>query len=159
MSTGPNLAEFNWGILRHDWDDPRIADFQNNVDRVNALAERTDGFIWRLDDEAMEAAQHDPSGPLGGNPRMASTLSVWRDADALEHFVFNTIHHHFLSRADEWFAPQGIRLVLWWVPAGHRPSLAEAVQAANRLKTEGDSAQAFGWRYLCKHRHADKASR
>lgn len=143
------LVEFNWGVLRYDWDDPRVADFANGLDRVNQIAARSDGFIWRLGDDDMEAAQTDPSGAMGGNPRFASTLSVWRDFKSLDHFVWNTLHKHFFARREEWFAPgQGLRLVMWWVPEGEIPTIEEAVARAEHLKTHGDSADAFGWAYL-----------
>jgi len=141
-----HLAEFNRGVLRHDWDDPRVAEFVNNLDMVNGVAARTDGFIWRLDDDAMDAAQTDAAGVLGGDPRTASTLSVWRDVGALEHFVWNTVHRKFYERKDEWYAPTtDLRMVLWWVPVGHRPTLAEAVERFDHLNAHGDSDFAFGW--------------
>lgn len=144
-----HLAEFNIGILRHDWDDPRIAGFQSNLDRVNAIAQRSPGFVWQMGEDDMDAAQNDPAGPLGGNPRTASTLSVWQDADSLRHFVFNTLHKHFLDRRAEWFDPQpGPRLVIWEVAAGHRPSIAEAAARLDLLAREGDTDAAFGWAYL-----------
>jgi hypothetical protein len=97
----------------------------------------------------MEAAQCDPSGAMGGNPRFASTLSVWRDFKSLDHFVWNTLHKHFHARRDEWYAPgQGLRLVMWWVPEGHRPTVDEAVERAHLLRDTGDSDAAFGWHYL-----------
>ena len=147
-TTKYHLAEFNRGVLRYDWDDPRIKDFADGLDLVNALAARSPGFVWRLGDDEMEAAQSDPQGPLGGNPRLASTLSVWQDVASLERFVWKTVHKVFYDRRGEWFAPgQGLRLVLWWVPAGHRPTVAEAAERFDRLETSGDSAEAFGWQY------------
>ena len=142
------LAEFNWGVLRYDWDDPRVADFTNNLGFVSGLADKADGFIWRLSEAEMEQAQLDPEGTLGANPRFASTLSVWRDASSLRHFVFNTVHKRFLDRRDEWYAPQGLRLVLWWIEEGHKPSIAEAKERADFLDENGDSDFAFGWNYL-----------
>ena len=148
-----HIAEFNRGVLRYDWDDPRVADFANGVERVNAVAERSDGFVWRVSDEEMEAAQLDPSGPLGGNPRVASTLSVWRDVSSLEAFVWDTVHRVFYQRKTEWFEPgQGLRLVMWWVPVGHRPSVAEAVERFDFLCENGPSEFAFGWKELSQAR-------
>ncbi len=143
------LAEFNIGTLQYDWEDPRVADFRDNLDRVFALAERSPGYIWHLGEAEMEAAQLDANGPLGGDPRTASTLSVWRDLPSLEHFVFRTLHKRFYDRRAEWYGPQsawgGHRLVMWWVPAGHRPSIQEAAARLEQLAREGDSDTAFGW--------------
>ncbi|MCI4663605.1 MAG: DUF3291 domain-containing protein [Neomegalonema sp.] len=145
---GVHLAEFNIGVLRYPWGDPRIADFANALDQVNAIAARSPGFIWRMPDDDMDAAQRDPSGPLGDNPRTASTLSVWRDLPSLERFVWRTLHKRFFDRREEWFAPgQGVRLVLWRTPEGHRPSIAEAVERLRSLDARGDTDFAFGWEY------------
>ncbi|WP_172299907.1 DUF3291 domain-containing protein [Pseudoruegeria sp. HB172150] len=145
---GRHLAQFNWGVLRADWDSPVVADFVNNIAKVNAVAERSDGFIWRLGDDDMEAAQLDPEGPLGGNPRFASTLSVWRDLVSLERFVWQSVHKIFYNRRAEWYAPgQGLRLVMWWVPEGTRPTITEAAERAEHLRQHGDSEHAFGWDY------------
>ena len=74
---GYHLAEFNFGTLRYPWDDPRIADFQNGLDQVNGIGQRSPGFIWRISDDEMEAVQEDPQGALADRPNTASTLSVW----------------------------------------------------------------------------------
>lgn len=140
------LASFNIGVLRYDWDDPRVADFAENIDRVNNIAKRSPGFVWMLDDDAMDAAQNDPEGLLGGNPRTASTLSVWEDADSLGRFVWTTVHRAFYARRDEWYGPdQGPRLVLWRVAEGHRPTIAEAMDRLQHIDRHGPSAHAFGW--------------
>ncbi|MGB0440602.1 MAG: DUF3291 domain-containing protein [Paracoccaceae bacterium] len=144
--TGHHIAQFNWGILAYDWDDPRVADFVNGVALVNGAAERADGFVWRMSDADMEAAQQDTAGSLGGNPRLASTLSVWRDVDALQAFVWNTVHRQFYNRKAEWYDPQpGPRLALWWVPKGHVPDIAEASARRHHLETHGPSDAVFGW--------------
>ncbi|MFC3615739.1 DUF3291 domain-containing protein [Lutimaribacter marinistellae] len=142
---GHHIAEFNIGVLRYDWDDPRVKDFADNIDRVNAIAARSPGFVWRLSDADMEAAQTAADGPLGGNPRTASTLSVWEDIESLERFVWQTVHKQFYDRKDEWYAPQGLRMVLWWVPEGHRPTVEEAKARFDHLAAHGDSDHAFGW--------------
>ena len=143
---GHHLAEFNCGVLRYDWDDPRVADFADNEPRVNALAERAPGFVWRLSSEEMEREQLDAQGALGGNPRMASTLSVWADAASREHFVWNTVHRAFYARRAEWYdATDSHRLVMWWIPEGTRPTVADGVARLAKLEAEGPSAEAFGW--------------
>lgn len=146
---GHHLAEFNIGVLKYDWDDPRVADFTNNLSRVNAIAQRSPGFVWTLPADEMEAAQMDAGGPLGGNPRTASTLSVWEDAASLRKFVFNTVHRHFYDRRNEWYDMGDVlRLVMWWVPVGHIPSVAEAAARLRHMEQEGASAEGFGWAHL-----------
>ena len=150
-----HIAEFNLGVLRYDWGDPRVADFANALDRVNAVAARSPGFVWRMSDEEMDAAQNDPDGALGGNPRIASTLSIWEDVESLERFVWRTLHKQFYDRREEWFAPgQGVRLALWRIPQGDRPSIKEAVARLTSLQTHGDTEFAFGWRYAQRFRRA-----
>ena len=147
--TAHNLAEFNLGILKYDWDDPRVQGFVDGLDLVNGVAKRSPGFVWMLDEDAMEAAQNDAGGPLGGNPRTASTLSVWEDAASLEHFVWKTVHKRFYDRRTEWYdAVDSLRLVMWWVPEGHRPDIHEAMARFRHLESHGDSEHAFGWDYL-----------
>ena len=146
---GHHIAELNLGVLRHDWDDPRVKDFVDGLGLVNGVAARSPGFVWRLDDDAMEAAQTDPEGPLGGNPRTASTLSVWEDVASLEAFVWNTVHRRFYERRAEWYdAVESVRFVMWWVPEGHRPDIAEGMTRFRHLEAHGESDHAFGWKHL-----------
>lgn len=143
-----HLAELNFGTLRYGWDDPRTKPFLDALDMVNAVAERADGFVWRMTDDDMQTAQNDPADVFGGNPNVAATLSVWRDFGALQHFVFNTIHGRFLARRHEWFDALDSRtMVLWPVPVGHTPTLREGNARLQQLQTEGPSEQAFDWAY------------
>lgn len=71
---------------------------------------------------------------------------MWEDAASLESFVFNTVHRQFLDRKTEWCeVPGKMHFVMWRVPAGHRPTLDEAL---DHLRANGDSDRAFGWSYL-----------
>lgn len=143
-----HVAQFNWGILIDDWDTETVADFQNNLDRVNALAERSPGYIWHMPSEEMEAGQLDADGALGGNPRMASTLSVWESVEQLDHFVHKTLHGAFLKRGAEWFEkPKGPRHVIWPVAVGHKPTLSEAVSRQKKLGDNGPSSEAYDFNW------------
>lgn len=149
LSHGMHLAELNFGTLLHDWDDPRVKGFVDGLDLVNGLAARSPGFVWRLSDDDMDHAQNDPAEAFGGDPRIASTLSVWEDVASLEHFVWNTVHRQFYERRAEWFAAMGnSHLVMWWVPVGHRPSVAEGLDRWRHREAHGDSDHAFGWKHL-----------
>ena len=94
-----HLAELNVGRLAHAQDDPRVADFMNNLALVNGLADRSPGFVWRLKGEGegatdLSAASH---------PGMIFNLSVWESGEALEKFVWATVHKRFYARKGEWF--------------------------------------------------------
>ncbi|WP_342075267.1 DUF3291 domain-containing protein [Yoonia sp. SS1-5] len=140
-----HLAEFNFGTLRYGWGDPRIAGFENAIAQVNAIATRSDGFVWRMPDDAMEAVQDDPHGPLGHRPNTASTLSVWTGAAPLYDFVTKTLHARIMAGRVDWFVPgdSGF-LVCWWVPTGHRPDVAEGMANWEILQAQGDSDAIFG---------------
>lgn len=142
---GYHLAEFNFGTLRYPWDDPRVADFQNGLAHVNAIGARSPGFIWRLEDDAMDIAQTDPAGPLADRPNTASTLSVWTGPKPLWDFVAKTLHARFVARRAEWFVPgDSGHFVGWWVPEGHRPTVAEGLSNWQHLQKAGESEMIFG---------------
>src|SRR6476660_3740782 len=83
-----HLAQLNIGRIRYEIDDPRMADFTNNLALVNGLAERTPGFVWRYIDESGNSTSTRPYA----DPRIAINLSVWESVEALERFVYQTIH-------------------------------------------------------------------
>jgi catalase (peroxidase I) len=138
-----HVAQLNIGRLRYETDDPRMADFMNNLARVNALAERSPGFVWRYTDASGNATD---TRPYAGDPRMAINMSVWESIEALEKFVWQTVHTRFYTRKHEWFEKlDGAYFVLWHVPAGHQPAVQEAIARLEHLKAHGPSDYAFGW--------------
>jgi hypothetical protein len=146
MSADQHLAQFNIGRLRRPLEDPRMADFVNNLALVNGIAERTPGFVWRYQDESGNATA---TRPYAADPQMAINLSVWENVEALERFVWQTVHKRFYGRRAEWFEhPDGPYFVMWWVPSGHRPDVQEAVDRLEHLKLHGSTDHAFGWEDL-----------
>ena len=144
-ATQLNLAQLNIGRVRHPVDDPRMADFMNNLALVNGLAERSEGFVWRLKDETGNATNIQ----VFDDPRIIPNMSVWKSIETLERFVWQTVHKRFYGRKQEWFERMdGPHLVLWWIPQGHRPTIAEAVERLNHLKHHGSSDYAFGWDHV-----------
>ena len=138
-----HIAQLNIGRFRYETNDPRMADFMNNLERVNALAERSPGFVWRYTDATGNATD---TRPYDGDPLMAVNLSVWESIEALEKFVWQTVHKRFYGRRPEWFDTlDGPHFVMWWVPAGHLPTLAEAKERLEHLAAHGPSDFAFGW--------------
>jgi len=141
-----HLAQLNIGRIRYEIDDPRMADFADNLARVNALAESMPGFVWRYTDESGNSTA---TRPYAGDPLMAVNMSVWENVESLEKFVWQTVHKRFYGRRHEWFDLMSERyLVMWWVPAGHRPTVAEAVERLEHLKAHGPSDHAFAWESL-----------
>lgn len=143
---GRDLAQFNIGRIRYPLDDPRMKDFADNVERINGLAEKIEGFVWRLQDEtghAMNMRVYD-------DPRILPNLTVWESVEALERFVFKTAHNRFYLRRAAWFEPIDLPLVLWWVAPGERPSLEEGVRRLDLLKANGPSEEAFLWENIAQ---------
>lgn len=137
-----HLAELNIARLAQPIDHPDIADFVDNLDRINGLAERMPGFVWRFKDEsgnvtAVQAFE---------DPMVIPNLSVWESAGDLERFVWGTIHRKFYERRDEWFQKMTEHhFVMWWVEEGHQPDLEEAKARLKMLQDRGPSEDAFGW--------------
>lgn len=140
-----HLAQLNVARLLHPIDDPRIADFVGNLDRINAVADRSPGFVWRLQSGSGNAT--DIASPWG--PHVIVNLSVWETPDALERFTWQTVHRAIYRRRAEWFAAmRSNHLAFWWVPEGHRPGVAEAKDRLDHLDAHGDTDEAFGWSHL-----------
>ena len=139
------LAELNVGYAQYPLDDPRMAGFMTNLDRINALAERAPGFVWRMQSGSGNATDID----VPGDANMISNLSVWDDVASLGHYVFNTAHARFYDRKEAWFQTMTRpHFVMWHVPDNHRPNLVEAMDRLAHLTAHGSSDHAFGWDYV-----------
>ena len=137
-----HLAQLNIGKFRAGRDDPAMAGFFDNLDRVNAAAERMPGFVWRLKDDSGNATNI----PWVGDPTMAVNLTVWESVETLEKFVWQTIHTKIYARKGEFFEKMATpHFVMWWIEAGHIPTLEEARERLDHLTAHGPSEFAFGW--------------
>src|SRR5690348_862852 len=135
-----HLAHLNVATLRHPLDDPRTAPFVEMLDPVNASADAAPGFVWRLVEEG--AADATGLRPAGEN--VIVTLSVWETQEALWHFTYRSGHLAAMQRRREWFERHvEAHLVLWWVPAGHLPTVDEALERLADLRAHGPSPRAF----------------
>jgi hypothetical protein len=143
-----HLAELNVGRLLAPTDDPRVAEFMAALDRVNGLGKRMPGFVWMMED-SVQPDRGNTGAFVGGDPQQIANLTVWESVATLEAFVWNTVHRSFYERRAEWFEVLGrMHFVMWWVPAGHRPTLDEGLARLALLQERGDSDDAFGWRHL-----------
>ena len=143
-----HLAELNVGRLLAPTDDPRVADFMENLDRVNGFGKRMPGFVWMMEGSG-EPGTGNTEAAIGGDPQFIANMTVWEDVESLERFVWGTIHKQFYERRAEWFEVLGAQhFVMWWVEAGHEPTLEEALERLEHRKAHGDSDHAFGWDHL-----------
>lgn len=139
-----HLAQLNIAKPKYANDDPRFADFMDNLERINGLGATMPGFVWIHKDESGHAM--DMPTPW---PDAAANLTVWERPEDLEHFVWNTVHKKFYNRKTEWFKEmKSNHFVMWWVEEGHRPTLLEAKERLDHLNQHGDSDHAFGWSHL-----------
>ncbi|MEZ8720973.1 DUF3291 domain-containing protein [Vibrio pomeroyi] len=134
------LAQLNIALAKYALDAPEIKDFVDNLDKVNAIAESSEGFVWRLKDESGDATNI----KAFDDPNMIVNMSVWDSVDSLKNFMFRTHHRDFMRRKGEWFHRLAEdTYVLWWVEDAHIPSLDEAIERLEHLREMGDSPYAF----------------
>jgi hypothetical protein len=154
--TAYHLAQLNIGRIKAPMDSPVMAGFASNLDRINALAEATPGFVWRLQTDEGDATAIRPFD----DPDMVVNISLWRDVESLNRYVYQSAHVELMKKRREWFERMDEAfLVLWWVPAGHIPSVAEAIARLEKLRAEGPSAEAFTFRHAFPPPDAPAAAR
>jgi len=137
------LAQLNIGIVRGPMDSPVMAEFAANLARINALADSSPGFVWRLKTEAGDAT----AIRAFDDPNLLVNMSVWRDLESLRQYVYASAHLEIMRRRREWFERMSeAYLVLWWVPRGHRPSVSEALARLAALPARGPHGEACSYR-------------
>jgi heme-degrading monooxygenase HmoA len=140
MTAANHLAQLNIARLVAPIDSQQLADFVALLPSINALAERSPGFVWRMTAEGA----HDATSLRPYEPDIAVNLSVWESVEALRAFTYRSAHLAPMRRRREWFAPLGRNhLVLWWVTAGHLPDFAEAKARLELLDRIGSGPEAF----------------
>ncbi|MBC8025854.1 MAG: DUF3291 domain-containing protein [Steroidobacteraceae bacterium] len=134
------LAQLNIGEIRAPLDSPELKDFVDNLDPINALAESSPGYVWRLKGDGNDATSLRPYD----SDKIIVNMSVWRDVASLRAFVYDTAHVAIMKRRREFFMRMiKAYMVLWWVPVGHEPTVAEAVAKLEHLRAQGPTAEAF----------------
>jgi hypothetical protein len=136
------LAQLNVAVMKEPLDSPPMADFVAALERINAVAEAAPGFVWRL-----QTAEGDATAlrPMGDN--ILVNMSVWRDVASLNHYVYKSAHVEVMRRRKEWFdRMSAAHVVLWWVPRGHQPAIAEAIARLEHLRQHGPTPEAFNFR-------------
>lgn len=137
-----HLAQLNIGIARAEMDDPVMHGFVSRLDEINALADNAPGFMWRLQSEEGDAT----SLRYFENELMIVNMSVWENVEALKDYTYKSLHVELLKQRKQWFETFGKpHFVMWWVPAGHIPTIEEAMERLEHLTQQGPSEKAFNF--------------
>ena len=135
-----HLAQINVATARFATEDPRMAGFMRRLDEINALAEASPGFVWRLQSDSGNATDID----VGGGPLFLANMSVWESTERLFEFVYKTMHRDVMVRRREWFErPGGVYQVLWWIPKGELPTPEEGLERVAYLEAHGPTQHGF----------------
>jgi len=138
------LAQLNIAKMKYGFEDPELADFVAALDHINALADESPGFVWRLQTDEGDATAIDFFGP-----DYLVNMSVWQDVESLRDYAFRSAHKNVLARRNEWFDRMDeAYAVLWWVPAGTIPTLEDASARLDSLRRLGPTARAFTFKQL-----------
>ena len=139
-----HLAQLNIAQMKgENIDDPIMARFKARLDEINALAEGSAGFVWRLKDDTGNAM----SIRAFDNPKMAVNMSVWESLESLEAYVYSGRHVEVMKSRRNWFNKMAtMHMVLWWIPVGHTPTTEEAKARLEHLQEHGASKYAFSFR-------------
>lgn len=136
-----HLAQVNIGRVKAPVEHPLMAGFTNRLDELNALADGSPGFVWRLQTSAGNATYF---RPYPDDDSILMNMSVWETIEDLRHYVYHTVHAELLRQRHEWFEKfAGIYTALWWVPVGHHPSIDEAKKRLAHLEQHGPTQFAF----------------
>ena len=136
-----HLAQLNIAKAKAPVDSPLLEDFRAMLDPINAVADDAPGFVWRLKDEESDNATS-IAFPGAGEDTIVN-LSVWRSAEDLWSFVYDSEHLAVMRRRSEWFERTENFMCLWWVPAGTIPTVEEAKRRLELLAANGPTPDSF----------------
>ncbi|MGZ5213340.1 MAG: DUF3291 domain-containing protein [Actinomycetota bacterium] len=135
-----HLAQVNVARLSAPLDSPQLADFVANLDPINAIADASHGFVWRLQTDAGDAT----ALRVFDDDWLIVNMSVWKSLEALRNYVYRSSHAGVLRRRQEWFDRMDeAHVALWWIEAGTLPTLSDAQERFLTLRAEGPTPRAF----------------
>lgn len=139
------IAQVNIGRMLAPLEDPIMAEFVASLGEINALADSSPGFVWRFQTEEGDATAIRPYD----DDRIIVNFSVWETVEDLKTYVYQSAHAQVMRRRRQWFEKfEGMYMALWWVEAGHLPSVSEAKERLEDLSRHGESERAFTFRRL-----------
>lgn len=135
-----HLAQVNIARMRASIVDPVMEGFVAQLEFINACAERSPGFVWRLQSEAGDATGLE----IFEDPTLLINMTVWESMEALYHYVYKSAHLKPLQNRKSWFKPMDrSHLALWWIQKGYEPTIAEAELRLSLLQERGPTSEAF----------------
>ncbi len=142
---GYHIAQVNIARMRAPLNDAQMAGFVARLDEINAIADGSPGFVWRLQTSDGNATYVRPYE----DDRILVNMSVWESIDALRNYVYRSAHRELLRQRQEWFEKfAGTFVALWWVPAGHTPGVDEAKKRLAYLELHGPTEFAFTFKTI-----------
>ncbi len=135
-----HLAEINIARMVAPLDSTIMAEFVANLDGINALAEASPGFVWRLVGDGNDATSVRPYD----DDMIIVNMSVWKSVEDLRQYVYRSPHADYIKKRKDWFSRMSQPfMVMWWVEAGHIPTVSEAKDHLEHLRAHGESDYAF----------------
>ena len=135
-----HLVQYNIARMVAPLDDPIMADFVARLEEINGLAEKSPGFVWRLQTPAGDST----SIRIYDDPNWLVNMSMWEDIDSLHQYAYYSDHVEVFRRRGDWFEkPTQAILVMWWVPAGTIPTAEDGKAKLEYLREHGASPLAF----------------
>jgi hypothetical protein len=135
-----HLAQVNIGRITLPLDDPSMIGFVSRLEELNALADRSPGFVWRLQGDSGNATYLRPFD----DDRLLLNMSVWETIEQLREYTYAGAHAEILKQRRAWFEKfDGVMLALWWIRAGHTPTIEEAKSRLAHLEQHGPTQTSF----------------
>ncbi|MEP6614636.1 MAG: DUF3291 domain-containing protein [Mucilaginibacter sp.] len=138
-----HIAQINIAKMLAPIDSPVMAEFVANLDGINALAEGSPGFVWRLKEEGNNAT----SIKVYDDDFIIVNMSVWENTDALRQFVYQSHHVEIFKQRRQWFEKMSdMHMALWYIPSDYTPTAMDGVERLNYLRNNGETPFAFSFK-------------
>ena len=138
-----HLAQVNVARMLAPLTDAMMSGFVAQLDAVNALADSSTGFLWRLQTPEGNATALRPFE----DDLILVNLSLWASLADLSTFVYKSRHRYVMQQRSQWFERfDGPHLALWWVSSGHIPDVEEAKERLASLRANGETPYAFSFK-------------
>ncbi|MBW3624427.1 MAG: DUF3291 domain-containing protein [Armatimonadetes bacterium] len=145
-----HLAQANIALMKAGLNDPAMSSMAERIGEMNALAERSQGFVWRFqtaEEPEIYLRPFEDHFPPGEWDRIFFNMSVWETVEDLKHYVYRTTHLEMLNQKDHWIAHMDRpHLALWWIPAGQTPTIEAAKEKLDSIEARGATPEAFTFR-------------